>query len=225
GSIDMIAPGGLINVGVPGKGGNDIGIITEKGGEIRAIADGDFSVNQSKVITQFGSDIAIWSTHGTIDAGRGSKTATSIPERIVQTDAYGNTIVEVRGVASGSGIRAQTYDPDGPNGPLEAPKKGTVYLTAPVVDAGEAGIEAGDLFVVAPIVLNVGNIQVGGMSSGVPLAAASSLAGISTGLSPDAVNAAANSVAQNVANSAASSAMVKPVLPSIISVDVISIGR
>ena len=225
GSIDMIAPGGLINVGVPGKGGNDIGIITEKGGEIRAIADGDFSVNQSKVITQFGSDIAIWSTHGTIDAGRGSKTATSIPERIVQTDAYGNTIVEVRGVASGSGIRAQTYDPDGPNGPLEAPKKGTVYLTAPVVDAGEAGIEAGDLFVVAPIVLNVGNIQVGGMSSGVPLAATSSIAGISTGLSPDAVNAAANSVAQNVANSAASSAMVKPVLPSIISVDVISIGR
>jgi len=84
----MLAPGGFINVGVPGRGG-DIGIITEKGGAIRAMADGDFQVNQSKVITQFGSDIAVWSTNGTIDAGRGSKTATSVPERIVQTDAFG----------------------------------------------------------------------------------------------------------------------------------------
>jgi filamentous hemagglutinin len=225
GSIDMTAPGGLINVGVPGGVGDNIGIITEKSGEIRAIADGDFSVNQSKVITQYGSDIAIWSTNGTIDAGRGSKTATSVPQRIVQTDAYGNTSIEVRGVATGSGIRAQTYDPDGPNGPLKAPEKGNVYLTAPVVDAGEAGIEAGDLFVVAPVVLNVGNIQVQGTSSGVPTAAGTTVAGINTGLSPDAVNAAAKAVAQNVANSAATSSMAKPVLPSIISVDVIGIGR
>ncbi|WP_229006853.1 filamentous haemagglutinin family protein [Methylophilus sp. Leaf408] len=227
GSIDLITPSGLINVGVPGKGG-DIGVITEKGGEIRAIADGDFSVNQSKVITQFGSDITIWSTNGTIDAGRGSKAATSIPERIVQTDVYGNTRVEVRGVASGSGIRAQNYDPDGPSGRDTGPndgKAGNVILIAPVVDAGEAGIEAGDLFIVAPVVLNTANIQVQGTSSGVPVAAANSLAGVSTGLSPDSVNAAAQAVAQNVANSAATSTLSKPVLPSIISVDVIGIGR
>lgn len=104
GSIDLIAPGGLINVGAPGKQFKDddtkigdIGVITEKGGEIRAIADGDFQVNQSKLITQYGSDIAIWSTKGTIDAGRGSKTATSVPERIVLTDASGNTTIEVKG--------------------------------------------------------------------------------------------------------------------------------
>lgn len=230
GSIDLIAPGGLINVGVPGRGGDDIGIITEKLGQIRAIADGDFSVNQSKVITQLGSDsgesdIAIWSTHGTIDAGRGSKTATSVPQRIVQTDVYGNTLVEVRGVATGSGIRAQSYDLDGPNGPLLEPKKGTVYLTAPRVDAGEAGIEAGDLVVVAPIVLNVGNIQVQGASSGVPVAAGATMAGVTAGVSPDAVNAAAAGVAQNAASAAANSSTTKPVLPSIISVDVIGIGR
>lgn len=223
GSIDMLAPGGLINVGVPGKGG-DIGIITEKGGEIRAIADGDFQVNQSKVITQFGSDIAIWSTHGTIDAGRGSKTATSVPERIVQTDAFGNTIIEVRGVAAGSGIRAQSYDPDGPNGPKLEPKKGNVYLTAPTVDAGEAGIEAGDLLIVAPVVLNAANIQVQGASSGVPIAATSSIAGVGAGLSPDAVNSATQSVTNSVAQSANNS-FVKPTLPSIISVDVIGYGN
>jgi filamentous hemagglutinin len=222
GSIDLLAPGGLINVGVPGQGG-DIGIITEKGGAIRGVADGDFSVNQSKVITQFGSDIAIWSTKGTIDAGRGSKTATSVPERIVQTDVDGNTLVEVRGVAAGSGIRAQSYDPDGPNGPLKEPLKGKVFLTAPTVDAGEAGIEAGDLLIVAPIVLNAANIQVQGASSGVPVAATGSIAGAGVSTTPDSVNAATSAVAQSVAQSV-NQASLKPVLPSLIYVDVISIG-
>lgn len=222
GSIELIAPGGFINVGVPGKGG-DIGIITEKGGAIRAIAEGDLQVNQSKIITQFGSDIAIWSSSGTIDAGRGSKTATSIPERIVQTDAFGNTVIEVRGVAAGSGIRAQSYDPDGPNGPLLEPKKGNISLIAPVVDAGEAGIEAGDLLIVAPVVLNAANIQVQGISAGVPMAATSSIAGVSAGLSPDAVNSATKAVTQSV-TPAADNNLKKPKLPSMISVDVISIG-
>ncbi len=223
GSIDLIAPTGFINVGVPGQGGN-IGIITEKGGEIRAVSEGDFQVNQSKVITQFGSDIAIWSTNGTIDAGRGSKTATSIPERIVQTDAFGNTIFEVRGVAAGSGIRSQSYDPDGPNGPLAEPLKGNVTLIAPRVDAGEAGIEAGDLLIVAPVVLNAANIQVQGVSAGVPIASGSSIAGVSAGLSPDAVNSATQAVAKAVASSATNNIQ-KPKLPSMISVDVISIGN
>lgn len=223
GSIDMLAPGGFINVGVPGRGG-DIGIITEKGGAIRAMADGDFQVNQSKVITQFGSDIAVWSTNGTIDAGRGSKTATSVPERIVQTDAFGNTIIEVRGVAAGSGIRAQSYDPDGPNGKEKEPPKGNVVLIAPIVDAGEAGIEAGNLLLVAPVVLNAANIQVQGVASGVPIAATSAIAGVGAGLSPDAVNSATQSVANSVAQSANNS-FVKPTLPSIISVDVIGIGN
>lgn len=235
GSIDMIAPSGQINVGAPGKAfkqtftnpdtgevtnSGEIGVITEKGGAIRAIADGDFSVNQSKVITQFGSDIAIWSSKGTIDAGRGSKTATSIPERIVQTDVDGNTTIEVRGVASGSGIRAQTYDPDGPNGPKKERKKGNVFLTAPVVDAGEAGIEAGDLLIVAPIVLNAANIQVQGASSGVPIAATGSIAGAGVSTTPDAVNAATASVAQSVAQTANQTSL-KPELPSILYIKLI----
>ena len=225
GSVDLLAPGGLINVGVAGGASDDVGIITEKTGDIRAFANKGFEVNQSKVITQFGGDITVWSTTGTIDAGRGSKTATSIPERIVLTDADGNTTVEVKGVAAGSGIRAQSYDPDGPNGSKKEPKKGKVSLIAPVVDAGEAGIEAGDLLIVAPIVLNATNIQVQGSSSGVPIAATTSLAGVSAGLSPDAINSATAAVAQSVAQSANQQAFVKPTLPSIISVDVISIGN
>ena len=229
GSIDILAPGGEVIIGAPGVtsgsiAGQDIGVITEKSGPIRVIADKNIEVNQSKVITQFGSDIVMWSNTGTIDAGKGAKSATSTPQRIVQTDAFGNTTVEVRGTATGSGIRAQSYDPDGPNNPELEPKKGDVYLVAPVVDAGEAGIEAGDLLIVAPIVLNAANIQVQGASSGVPIAASSNLAGVSAGLSPDAINSATAAVAQSVAQSA-SQPFVKPVLPSIINVEVISIGN
>ena len=180
-------------------------------------------MNQSKVITQFGSDITVWSTKGIIDAGRGSKTATSIPERVVQTDVDGNTTIVVKGVAAGSGIRAQTYDPDGPNGPQLAPLKGRVSLIAPIVDAGEAGIEAGDLLIVAPIVLNATNIQVSGASSGVPIAATAGFAGAGVSTTPDAVNSATKAVANSVAQSV-NQASLKPELPSLIYVDVISIG-
>lgn len=227
GSIDLLAPSGLIAVGAPGVsavGDADLGIITEKGGEIRAMSNKGFEVNQSKVITQFGSDITVWVTEGPIDAGRGSKTATSIPERIVLTDADGNTTVEVRGVAAGSGIRAQSYDPDGLSGPETAPLKGKVSLIAPLVDAGEAGIEAGDLLIVAPIVLNATNIQVQGASSGVPVTASASVAGASAGLSPDAVNSVTAALGDSLAQTASQS-FVKPKLPSILSVDIISIGK
>ncbi len=223
GSIDLLAPGGLINVGVAGGAADDVGVITEKGGAIRATANNGFEVNQSKVITQFGSDITVWSTTGTIDAGRGSKTATSIPERVVLTDVDGNTTIEVKGVAAGSGIRAQSYDPDGPSGPQLAPVQGKVALIAPIVDAGEAGIEAGDLLIVAPIVLNATNIQVSGASSGVPIAATAGFAGAGVSTNPDAVNAATQAVAQSVAQSV-NQASLKPELPSLIYVDVISIG-
>jgi hypothetical protein len=91
------------------------------------------------------------------------------------------------------------------------------------VDAGEAGIEAGDLLIVAPVVLNAANIQVQGISAGVPMAATSSIAGVSAGLSPDAVNSATKAVTQSV-TPAADNNLKKPKLPSMISVDVISIG-
>lgn len=222
GSIDLLAPGGLINVGVAGGATDNVGVITEKGGAIRATANNGFEVNQSKVITQFGSDITVWSTNGTIDAGRGSKTATSIPERVVLTDVDGNTTIEVKGVAAGSGIRAQSYDPDGPNGPKQKPSEGTVTLIAPIVDAGEAGI-GGRIFIVAPIVLNAANINPVGPSSGIPIAATGAIAGAGVSTNPDAVSAATQAIAQNVAQSV-NQASLKPELPSLIYVDVISIG-
>ena len=99
-----------------------------------------------------------------------------------------------------------------------------MYLTAPVVDAGEAGIE-GVIQIVSPVILNAGNIQAGAGSTGIPAATTTAIAGIGTTTNPDSVNAATQAVAQNVANAAVNNAFSKPVLPSIISVDVIGIGR
>ena len=234
GSIDFIAPNGEIVVGTTGSTSDgsatsaDIGVLTRNGGNIRMFANGDIQVNNSKVITQAGGDIIMYSDNGNIDAGKGSKTATSSPETFVSTDADGNTTIEVIASSAGSGIRTDSTDPDGPNGPTNQPKRGDVKLITPrgFVDASEGGIAANNLFLRALVVLNADNIQVQGVASGTPLAAAASLGGVSVGLSPDAVNAATAAVAESVAQSAAGQqTFVKPVLPSIVNVEVISIGN
>lgn len=224
GSISMFAPGGLINAGVAATGTlqHDIGIVTEKGGNIGVFADGNFLVNQSKVITQFGGDILAWSNQGDLDAGRGSKSAVSVPERIVSINTFGDVIVEVKGVASGSGIRAQTYDPDGPNGSLLSPELGTVALFAPrgVLDAGEAGIAAGNLLVGAPIVLNSSNITVAGASSGVPVANTGSLAGAALSSTSTAAGVS-NNMTDNLANQMNNQNVAPKELPAIVTVKTI----
>ena len=232
GNIDLIASGGEIIVGTtaaPSSGGRgtDIGVLTRNGGNIRMFANGDIQVNNSKVITQAGGDIIMYSDNGDIDAGKGSKTATSSPETFVTTDADGNTTIEVIASSAGSGIRTDSTDPDGPNGPKKEPSRGNAKLVTPrgTVNASEGGIASNNLFIRALAVLNAENIQVQGVSSGVPLAATSSLAGVSAGLSPDSVNAATAAVAESVAQSAGQQTFVKPILPSIINVEVISIGN
>lgn len=232
-SIDMLVPGGYINAGVPGAGDGGDGVITEKGGDIRAFSDSGFFVNQSKVITQYGGDITVWVTHGDIDAGRGSKTATSVPEKVVSTDAYGFTTVEFKGVATGSGIRAQTYDPDGPQGGGKAPDLGDVALLAPrgVLNAGEAGIAAGNLLAVAQQVLGAENITVSGTSVGVPTDT-SGLAAPSQPSLPDAskiteeaTKALADQAGQSDQAANAASQAMASFKPTFITVEVLGFGE
>lgn len=224
GSIDMLTPGGSINAGVPTSSGENIGIVTERGGDIRAFAEAGFQVEQSRVITQYGSDITVWVNNGDIDAGRGSKSAVSVPARVVSTDADGNTIIEVKGVATGSGIRAQTYDPDGSGGMQRAPALGSVALIAPrgILNAGEAGIAAGNFLAVATQVLGADNIQVSGSSTGVPLADAGSLAGSLAGVSNAAPLEATAS--GDMARQVPQASSPNNFLPSFISVEVIGLG-
>ena len=180
GSINLLVPSGLINAGVAGAVGINkppaaLGITAQREGDINGFSDGDFLVNQSRVFALDGGDITIWSSVGDIDAGRGAKTALSIPPPTVTFDANGNAVVEFPPAISGSGIRGAVSTPN------RAP--GDVFLFAPggVVNAGDAGISsAGNLTVAATAVLGADNISVGGTSTGVPTATVSVPVGLAS---------------------------------------------
>lgn len=225
GGIDIVVPGGMINVGVPGravKPGN--GIITESGGDIRIFVDGDLQVNQARVISQYGTNLFVWSHTGNIDAGKGSRSVKTVPEVEIFTDVYGNTIRRYKGGATGSGLQANTYDPDGPTGPLEAPEEGYTALNARDgnIDAGEAGVRSGRLLVVANQVLNANNISAT-TSVGVPVAVTGTVAGTVSGASSVA-SAATASLGDLVNMAAVQDFSAKNLLPSFVSVEVLGLG-
>ena len=180
GDINLLAPGGLVNVGLAKPGNtklpSDQGIFTVSGGVIRSFSNGDFLVNQSRVFTLQGDDLLLWSTNGNIDAGKGSKTASATPPPRLIINSIGAIVLDTTSTVSGSGI-GQLLARSGY-------KPGEVDLIAPKgdVNAGEAGIlVAGNLLIAAQRVLGADNIQVGGVSVGVPAAQSTPIAGLTGG--------------------------------------------
>ena len=111
-----------------------------------------------------GGDILVWATRGDIDAGRGAKTAISAPPPKITFDPQtGAPIIEFPAAFTGSGIQTIAT--------TEGRKPGDVDLFAPrgVVNAGDAGIVAGNLTIAATAVLGADNIQVSGVAVGVPV--------------------------------------------------------
>jgi filamentous hemagglutinin family protein len=190
GTITLLAPGGLVNVGlaVPpanaaARSPSDLGIVAQKAGSVDIYTDGDVLVNASRIFTLLGGDIAIWSTLGNIDAGRGAKSSLSAPPPTVLVDSQGNVQLDFSGAIAGSGIRTIATSASVP--------PGNVDLIAPVgfVNAGDAGIGAsGNINIAAKQVIGADNIQFSGTATGVP-AATSGL-----GASLSAVSAVASSV-------------------------------
>lgn len=167
GDVNLLAPGGMVNVGLASgfTGGKadqaDLGIMAQREGNINILVKNDLQVNQQRVFTLAGGDIAVWSSEGNIDAGRGAKAAlaTAAP-RISIDKSTSQLIVEFPPTISGSGIRAQSgYNSD---------RIGNVVLAAPkgVVDAGEAGIGGQNVTIAATAVIGASNIQVLGSSIG-----------------------------------------------------------
>jgi len=196
GTISLLAPGGLLNVGlanppagIRNKPASELGIVAQRAGDVRSFTDGDVLVNSSRVFTLGGGDIAIWSTTGDIDAGRGSKSAISVPPPAVLVDASGKVTLDFAGAVAGSGIRTILAG--------AVTKQGDVDLIAPAgtVNAGDAGIaSARDINIAAQNVVGLDNIQVGGTSTGVP-AETSSLGASLSGVSGVASSAASSSSA------------------------------
>jgi hypothetical protein len=157
GSLTMLAPGGDINAGAADAGiidkePADLGIVTARGGDINIAVDKDLLVNSTRVFALQG-DLLIWSSNGNIDAGKGAKTVTSIPDPITSIDPNtGNTIIEFPPAVSGSGLQ-------GENAALFAPRG--------AVNAGDAGIRtSGDLTIGAVEIVGTDNIDVGGVEVG-----------------------------------------------------------
>ncbi len=192
GDINLLVPGGQINAGLAvaftgSKAAADLGIVAQGAGSINAFVHNNFVVNQSRVFALNTGDIMIWSSEGDIDAGRGAKSAIAAPPPIISFDKDGNLVITFPPIVSGSGIR--TAAPIGS-------KPGNVALFAPkgVVDAGEAGIAGSNVTISATAVLGANNIQVGGISSGVPASSTGSLAAGLTGVGN--LTASVNQVAQ-----------------------------
>jgi filamentous hemagglutinin len=188
GDINLLVPGGQINAGLAvapsgagAKSAGELGIVAQRQGNINAYVKNDFIVNTSRVFTLGGGDILIWSSEGNIDAGKGAKSALAVTMDPPYYDANDKLVYPAPKITSGSGIRTA--------GSLGIPA-GNVFLFAPkgVVDAGEAGIGGTNVTISATAVLGAGNIQVGGTSTGVPVASVGSVAAGLTGAS----NATAN---------------------------------
>lgn len=171
GDISLFAPGGAVNAGLASppasfglaKSASDLGIVIRGPGSVSSVSYGDFQVNESRVFATDGGNILVWSTDGDIDAGRGAKTAISAPAPTITFDDNGAPIVNFPTTLTGSGIQTLATSP--------GVKPGNVDLFAPrgVVNAGDAGIVAGNLTIAATAVIGADNIQFGGVAVGVPV--------------------------------------------------------
>ncbi len=171
GDISLLAPGGEINVGLATppvafgieKAPSQLGLVARRTGDINAFSYADLQVNESRAFAADGGDILIWSTRGDIDAGRGAKTALSVPPPTITAEPSGRINVVFSPPLQGSGIQTLATS--------DGVKAGDVDLFAPrgVVNAGDAGIVAGNLTIAATAVLGADNIQVSGIAVGVPV--------------------------------------------------------
>ncbi|HEV7441917.1 MAG TPA: filamentous hemagglutinin family protein, partial [Steroidobacteraceae bacterium] len=155
------------------------GILTESGGNISIFAHGDVTVGTSRIFTLRGGNEVIWSSTGNIAAGASSKTVQSAPPtRVIVDPQTADVQTDLAGLATGGGI--------GVLATVTGVAPGNVDLIAPVgfVNAGDAGVgSAGNLNIAAAHVIGLDNIQVAGLSTGVPPAVGglgASLAGASS---------------------------------------------
>ncbi len=112
----------------------NFGIVTQQGGDINLYADGNISVNQSRVFTLEGGDMTVVSQNGNIDAGKGAKTVLSIQPPNISYDLYGDATITPYGPASGSGLAGAAGIADVPPGNAD------LIAFFGDVDAGDAGI-------------------------------------------------------------------------------------
>jgi filamentous hemagglutinin family protein len=209
GNVSILGPGGQALIGsssappisvdsmgnvIAGPGSQ--GILTLEQGDIDIFTDQSLLLAQSRVFTEQGGNMTIWSSNGNIDAGKGSTSVADVPPPQYVCDANHFCTVDARGEVTGAGIATLQTIPGA--------ARGDVNLLAPrgTVDAGAAGIRvSGNLNIAALKVLNADNIQVQGKATGVPVVAA-----VDTGAltAASAATSAVTQMAQNIVKNNAS---------------------
>jgi filamentous hemagglutinin family protein len=203
GNVTILGPGGQALVGstsappeiinangqvVVGPGTQ--GILTLEQGNVDIFTDRSLLLAQSRIFTEQGGDMTIWSSNGDINAGKGAKTSVDVPQPNYVCDVNHYCILDARGEVSGAGIATLQTIP--------GVKPGDVDLIAPrgTVDAGDAGIRvSGTLNVAALHVANADNIQAQS-STGIPTAPTVDTGALTTASS---ASSAASQMAQEIA--------------------------
>jgi filamentous hemagglutinin family protein len=161
------------------------GVLTLQGGTIYAFTDQSFLLNQSRLFTEDGGDILMWSSNADLNAGEGPKTSANFPPIAVSLSQDLFSQINKDANVTGAGIAAFQ-----PAANVAAPN---VYLIAPrgTVDAGAAGVRvAGNLFIAANAVANAENFKVSGSSFGLPQTGAVNIGAQSTAGAASAAQAA-----------------------------------
>lgn len=221
GDISIFSPGGGISLGTdqPKNSGTPPGIITERGGSISIFARDSVDIGAQRIFTLRGGDVMIWSSTGNIAAGFSSKTVQSAaPTRVLIDPQSGDVKTDLAGLATGGGI--------GVLATVAGVEPGNVDLIAPVgsIDAGDAGIRSsGNLNIAALQVLNAGNIQTGGTSTGTPAASSAPVSAPSSTSTSEAANSASD-LAQSSRDGGRNGGNGDNVMPSLISVEVLGYG-
>ncbi len=226
GDIDLLAPGGQINVGLAAapssfgvyKDPSELGIVAENSGNVALVANTDVQVNQSRIFAADGGNILIWSTTADIDAGRGAKTAISAPPPVITVNANGQVTQVFPAALTGSGIQALAT--------TSGVTPGDVDLFAPhgVVNANDAGIVAGNITIGATAVLGANNISFSGTSVGVPVAVTGVGAGFS-GASSTGAAASSGATASTDSSERAQKSQVTDLPVGLLDVAVVSLGE
>jgi filamentous hemagglutinin family protein len=222
GSVALAAPRGGLTMAsdIFGNPLTPPGVVTEFGGGVSILTDGDVDIGRARIFTLRGGDMTIWSTTGDIAAGTSPKTVvTAPPTRVVIDSPSADVKTDLGGLATGGGI--------GVLAAVEDVEPGNVYLLAPkgTVDAGDAGIQStGNLNIAAVSVINADNISTGGTSAGVPSSAPAAAAPISVSPSASSSTAASSSAAQSMANQAQPHPETTEEQPSLITVEVLGYG-
>ena len=171
--------------------------MTLQGGSIRTYTDHSVQVYQSRIFTEQGGDIDMFSANGDLNAGKGPKSSASYPPLTLTCDVDGYSRVNPAGLVTGAGVGALLSIPG------QDPANSNVDLVAPrgTVDAGAAGIRvSGNLNIVALQVLNAFNIQVGGVTVGIPVVQGPPVAALTTASNTAAATQQAQLPAQSSKN-------------------------